>query len=163
MTSDYAEPAPYEVSDLPVEYSEITLTITMNGNNYSIRSNINNSLSKVKSLYLNRLFDRCLTEEELSNYCLAYEGSRLDESKQIKELNLKSQMLECIPIRWVKIFYEDGNDRPLVLKFFTAVSVERLLSVFSMKYKTDAAFLTLKNSPIIWKTPISTSLELTGK
>lgn len=80
--------------DLPVERS--TITIRLNGHNYTCSSITNQNIREIKKALLKKVLKRSLTADELSKYVLIYNGNRLDESKTAEDLHLSGKIVECI-------------------------------------------------------------------
>ena len=131
----------------------------MNNQRLSFIAKRNVSLLIVKKQYLTKALGHQLTAEELSNYYLSHNDLELDESKQIGELNLSSYNLECMLFQIVRI-YAQGENHPLVIKFYKSISVEQIIAAITKRVRTHASFLTLLNSSIVLKNDITTSCDL---
>ena len=148
-----------EEEDLPVENPNIVLTIAMNSRRLSFTAKSNASLLLIKKHYLTHLLGHQPTAEELSNYYLSHKDLKLDDSKQIGELNLSSYNLECMLFQRVRIFAE-GENHPHVIKFCRSVSVKQIIAAMTKTVRILSPCLTLLNSSIVLKNVISTSCDL---
>ena len=132
----------------------------MNGRNQYVTTLKQVRVLKIKAAYLAKLLRHKPSPEELSNYILSFEGKELDVSKRIGELNLSHYNLKCEPKMKVRVF-PANQENPHALMFIRSISVSTILDSIVGKEKREEYFLTERYSPIVVKTKITSSLDLT--
>ena len=144
------------------ESSTITVVVKMEPKKLKMNIPKQKQLAAIKRSFLNSLLDEAPSSEELSEFSLYYKGEKLDETKQLGELEVSSYTFDCVrkAKKTIRVF-NSTERQPTEISFSKSISVNEVISRSVGKNANYSFFLTKRNSAIVLKDDLCTSLDVT--
>ena len=151
-----------EADTSKAESSTITVVVKMEPKRLKMCISKQKNLAAINQSFLNSLLDEAPSSEELSEYSLYYKGEKLDETKQLDELEVSSYTFDCVRKARNTIRVFNSKERqPIEIPFSKSISVNEVIFRSVGKNATYSFFLTKRNSAIVLKDDLYASLDVT--